>query len=93
MWAQLIQAAIPIISGMIGGRQSKKAAAKASKGARLQDILPLLMPMIQQQQQHQQQNYQQQQDQYVGALPLQSAIRDMAMNLMPNQGSKPPRQF
>ena len=84
--AALIPGAVSLLTGLFGGHKAKQSASNAAHGARLQDILPLLMPMIQQQQQHSQQNYQQQQDQYQAGLPLQDAIRKMAMGLMPNQG-------
>lgn len=90
MWGAILKAALPLVTGLFAGHKSKQSANQASQGARLQDILPLLMPLMQQQQQHSAQNYQQQQDQYAQALPLQDAIRKMAMGLMPNQGGKPP---
>lgn len=89
MWS-LLPAIGSLLSGLFGGHKQKQAAQQASHGARLQDILPLLMPMIQQQQQHSQQNYQQQQDQYQQIQPLQAQIARMAQQLMP-RNSQPPQ--
>lgn len=83
MWGAILKAALPLMTGMFAGKKNKKAAAASSQGARLQDVLPLLMPLIQQQQQHSQQNYQQQQDRYAQSLPLQDAIARLAGSLSP----------
>lgn len=86
MWGTILKTALPLILGQVAGHQQKNAAGQASQGARLQDILPLLMPMLQQQQQHAAENYTAQQQQYGQIQPLQEAIRKMALNLMPNGG-------
>lgn len=81
---------VSLFSGLFGGHKQKQAASQASHGARLQDLLPLIMPMIQQQQQHSAQNYQQQQDRYAQVQPLQDAIARMSMQLMPRTAQKQP---
>jgi len=82
---------LSLFSGIFGGKKEKQSAQKDSKGARLQDLMPLIMPLIQQQQQHSQQNYQQQQSQYQQIQPLQDAIARMSYGLMPTsaQGKGP----
>lgn len=85
----LIPIAASLIGGLFAGKKNKQSAEKATKGARLQDILPLIMPMIQQQQQRSGENYAAQQAKYNQTLPLQDAISRMAMNLMPSSAQKP----
>jgi hypothetical protein len=87
MWGTILKAALPLILGQVAGRQSRNAAGRDSAGARLQDILPLLMPMIQQQQQ-------QNQSRYAQVQPLHDVIARSATGLMPRHmqgGQQPPR--
>lgn len=88
-----ISGIVSLLSGLFGGKKTKQTSTQASKGARLQDILPLLMPLLQQQQRHSDQNYQQQQDKYQQTVPLQGAITNMANGLLPRQyqGPRPPQ--
>ena len=85
MWATLIPAIGSLLGGIFGGHKQKQAAQQASHGARLQDILPMLMPLIQQQQQHNAQTFGQQQQQYQQIQPLQQSLATMAQRLMPRQ--------
>lgn len=82
--AALIPAAASLFGGLFAGKKSKKAATQAAGGARLQDLMPQIMQMMQQQQGINQQNYQGQVNQQQANMPLQDAVRRMAMNLTPN---------
>lgn len=84
MWGALIPIAASLLGGVFGGKQSKKAATKASGGARMQTLVPQILQMMQQQQGINQQNYGMQMQQQQANLPLQDAVRRMAMNLTPN---------
>lgn len=83
MWGTILKAALPLIMGQISGKMSKNAANQASGGARLQDLMPLLMPLILQSQQHANTGYQQQTDQYNKVQPLQDQILANAQRTMP----------
>jgi hypothetical protein len=83
MWGTILKAALPLIMGQISGKMSKNAANQASGGARLQDLMPLLMPLILQSQQHANTGYQQQTDQYNKVQPLQDQILRNAQRMTP----------
>ena len=96
MWAALIPAAASLIGGLFGGKQAKKTATADAGGARLQQLMPLIMQMMQQQQGIGQQNYQnqvtRQQTNYGNQVahsqaqqPLQDAVRNMAMGMIPTR--------
>jgi hypothetical protein len=82
--APLIGAGASLLAGLFGGHKSQQAANAASQGARLQDLLPYILPAIQTGQNAAQQNYALQQQRYAAALPLQQAVMRMTMNLLPN---------
>jgi hypothetical protein len=83
-YLKLAEIAAPLVIGAVAGKKNKTAANNAAAGSRLQDILPLLLPMMQQSQQHSAENYAAQQQKYQQGQPLSAAINSMAMNLLPN---------
>jgi hypothetical protein len=85
----LITALAPTIGGLFAGKAAKKSATQAAGGARLQDLMPQILQMIQQQQQRSGQNYQAQMAQRQANSPLESAVRQMAMNLTPYRAQPP----
>jgi hypothetical protein len=85
----LITSAASIIGGKLAGGAAKKSATQAAGGARLQDLMPQILQMIQQQQQRSGQNYQAQVAQRQANSPLESAVRQMAMNLTPYRAQPP----
>ena len=89
-WNLLIPAATSLISGIIGGKKTKQAAQKDAAGARLQDILPKLMPLLQQMQQANQQSYQLQMQRYQQADPFRQALLSMSQGLLPTHQQPPP---
>lgn len=89
MWGALIPIAASLLGGIFGGKSSKKAATTASGGARMQTLVPQILQMMQQQQGINQQNYGMQMQQQQANLPLQDAVRRMAMNLTPNHLQRP----
>ena len=85
----LISALAPAVGGFFAGKSAKKSATTAAGGARLQDLMPQILQMIQQQQGQNQQHYQAQVAQRQANSPLESAVRQMAMNLTPYRAQPP----
>lgn len=82
-WNLLIPAAASLFGGMLGGKKESAAAKKRAGGATLQELMPLMMDLIKQQQAQSGQNYTLQQQRYQANLPMQDAIRSMAMGMLP----------
>lgn len=83
MWGALIPAAVSLFGGLLAGNRSKKAAQQAAGGATLAQLMPQIQAMIRQQQGISQQNYGNQLSHAAANQPLQDAVRQMALRIMP----------
>jgi hypothetical protein len=83
MWGALIPAAVSLLGGLFAGKKSKKAATNAAGGATLANLMPQIQAMLAQQQNVQRQNYGNQLSHSNANQPLQDAVRQMAMRIMP----------
>lgn len=85
---QFILPAISMLGGLFGGKSAKSSAQQQAGGATMQHLMPIMMKLIEQQHAQSGQNYQQQQQRYQANLPMQDALRAMAMRMMPNNGTQ-----
>lgn len=86
MWQFLIPLAKtvgPMIGGLIAGKKAKSAGQAAAGGATMQQLMPLMMQLMEQQRAASGQNYGMQMQRYQASLPMEDAIRTMAMRLLP----------
>ena len=84
----LITAGISLLGGLFSGKKAKKGAEARAGGATLQQLLPIMMALIQQQQQRSAQNFGLQEQQFQANLPMQDALRQMAMSLLPRSATQ-----
>jgi hypothetical protein len=82
---KLLQAGASLLGGHVAGRQAQQAAQERAGGATLQELLPTMMQLLQQQQAQSGQNFALQTQRYQANLPMQDALRNMAMNMLPRQ--------
>lgn len=78
----LLQHGLPLVGGLVAGRQGRNAANDAAGGARLADLMPQILAMMAQSQNISRQNYGNQQQHSAANVPLQDSVRDMAMRLL-----------
>jgi hypothetical protein len=79
---------LPIASALIGkvaGGSARGGAEQRAGGASLQALMPIMMELMKQQQAQSGQQYQMQMQRHQANLPMQDALRSMAMNMLPSQ--------
>ena len=81
-------AIISLLGGLFSGKKAKQGAEARAGSATLQKLLPIMMALIQQQQQKSAQNFGLQQQQFQANLPMQDALRQMAMSLLPRSATQ-----
>jgi hypothetical protein len=83
----ILKVAIPAVSslfgGMLAGKSAKKNAQQQAGGATLAQLMPQIQALMAQQQQISQRNYGNQLQQFRTNQPLQDAVRQMAMRMLP----------
>jgi hypothetical protein len=84
-WNILIPAAASLFGGMFGGNKASDAAKQRAGGASLQELMPLMMQLMNQQQAQSGQHYNLQMQRHQANLPMQDALRQMAMGMLPRQ--------
>lgn len=82
-WLPLISQGTSLAGGMYAGRQAQKSRDKASGGIDFAAMAPLIQALIQQQQQQSAENYAAQKTKAAANQPMEAAIRQLAMSLMP----------
>jgi hypothetical protein len=83
MWGAIIPAAVSLLGGLFAGKKAKKSATQAAGGATLAQMMPQIQAMLAQQQAASRQNYGNQLAHSNANQPLQDAVRQMALRIMP----------
>jgi hypothetical protein len=84
-WNVLIPAAASLLGGVFGGKKASGSAQNRAGGASLQELMPLMMQLLNQQQAQSGQQYGLQMQRHQANLPMQDALRQMAMGMLPRQ--------
>jgi hypothetical protein len=84
-WNLLIPAAASLLGGVFGGKKASGSAQGRAGGASLQELMPLMMQLMNQQQAQSGQQYNMQMQRHQANLPMQDALRSMAMGMLPRQ--------
>lgn len=82
---QFLLPLISLIGGQIAGSRAKSSAEAKAGGATMQNMVPLMMQLMQQQQGQSAQNFGLQTQRYQANLPIQDALRSMALGMLPGQ--------
>jgi hypothetical protein len=84
-WNVLLPIASSLLGGVFGGKKASGSAKQRAGGASLQELMPIMMELMKQQQAQSGQQYGMQMQRHQANLPMQDALRSMAMNMLPRQ--------